>query len=75
MTELEVSSMSWSLTGEMPYVGRCLVQMNAESMKQLDDPESTRDLRIMSGSLLEVRESISESGFERADALSIRGFT
>jgi len=74
MTELEVLLMNQSLTGGMPYVGRCWVQMNAESMKQLDDPESTRDLRIVSRSLLEVNESISESGFKRADALSIRGF-
>jgi len=74
MTELEVPSMSQSLTGGMPYAGRCWVQMNAESMKQSDDPESKRDLRIMSRSLLEVKESISESGFERVDALSIRGF-
>ena len=72
MMELEVPSMSWSLTGGMPYAGRCCVQMNAELMKQSDDPESTRDLRIMSRSLSEVRESISESGFERADVLSIR---
>jgi len=49
--------------------------MNAESMKQLDDLESTWYLRIISGSLLEVRESMSESGFERVDVLSIRGFT
>src|SRR5882724_5683457 len=75
MTELEVPSMSQSLTGRMPYVGRCWVQMNAELMKQSDDLESTRDLRIVSRSLLEVRESVSESGFERADVLSIRGFT
>ena len=74
MTELEVPLMSQSLIGRMPYVGRCLVQMNAESMKQLDDPESTRDLRIVSGSLSEVKESVSESGFERVDVLSIRGF-
>ena len=66
--------MSWILTGGMPYLGRCWVQMNAELMKQLDDLESTRDLRIMSGSLSEFKESVSESGFERADALSIRGF-
>ena len=69
MIDLEVPSMSWSLTGEMPYAGRC-----AESMKQLNDPESTRDLRIVSRSLLEVKESISESGFERVDVLSIRDF-
>ena len=48
---------------------------NAELMKQSDDLESTRDLRIVYGSLLEVRESVSESGFERVDALSIRDFT
>ena len=75
MTELEVPSMSWSLKDEMSYAGRCLVQINAESMKQSDDPESTRDFRIVSRSLLEVKENVSESGFERADALSIRGFT
>jgi len=61
--------------GGMPYVGRCWVQMNAELMKQVDDLESTRELRIVSRSLSEVKESISESGFERADAVSIRGFT
>ena len=66
--------MSRSLTGGMPYVGWCLVWINAELMKQSDDLESTRDLRIISRSLLEVKESISESGLERADALSIRGF-
>ena len=49
--------------------------MNAEWMKQSDDLESTRDLRIVSRILSEVKESISESGFERADVLSIRGFT
>ena len=48
--------------------------MNVESMIQSDDLESTRDLRIVSGSLSEVRESVSESGFERADVLSISGF-
>ena len=40
-------------------------------MKESEDPESTRDLRIVSGSVLEVRESIRELGFERADALSV----
>ena len=74
MTELEVPSMSQSLTGGMPYAGRCWVRMNAKLMKQSDDPESTRDLRIVSRSLSEVKESVSESGFARADALSIRGF-
>ena len=74
MRELEVPLMSQSLTGGIPYVGRCWVQMNAELMKQSDDPESTRDLRIVSRSLSEVKESASESGFERVDVLSIRGF-
>jgi|SRR5882724_5056577 len=75
MTEFKVPSMSQSLTGGMPDVGRCWVQTSAESMKQSDDLESMREIRIISGSLLEVKESVSESGFERAAALSIRGFT
>ena len=53
---------------------RKVLGLNAESMKQSDDPEPMRDLRIVSRSLLEVRESMNESGFERADVLSIRGF-
>ena len=43
-------------------------------MKESEDPESTRDLRIVSGSMLEVRESVRELGFERADALSVAVF-
>ena len=49
--------------------------MNAESMKESEDPESTRDLRIMSGSVSEVRERVRESGFERVDALIVMVFT
>ena len=41
---------------------------NAESMKELDDPESTKDFRVVPGRELVVRESISESGLERVDA-------
>ena len=74
MTELEVPLMIQSLTGGMPYVSRCWVQMNVGSIKQLDDLESTRDLRMAFGSILEVTEMMSELGSERADALSIRGF-
>ena len=48
--------------------------MNTESMKESEDLESTRDLRIVSGSMLEVRESVRESGFERVDALSVAVF-
>ena len=32
----------------------------AESMKELEDPESTRDFRIVSGRVSEVRERVSE---------------
>ena len=39
-------------------------------MKESEDPESTRDLRTVSGWELEVRESVRESGVERVDALS-----
>ncbi len=45
--------------------------MNTESIKESDDSESTRDLRIISGRVLEVRESVRESGFERVDALRL----
>ena len=38
------------------------------SMKESDDPESTRDLRIMLGSMSVVKERRNESGLERVDA-------
>ena len=41
--------------------------MNAESIKESDYPESTRELRVVFGKELAVRESISESGLERVD--------
>ena len=74
MTELDVPSMSWSLTGGMLYVCRWWVQTNVGSIKQSEDPNSTRDLRMAFGSISEVMETVSESGSERADALRIRGF-
>ena len=46
--------------------------MNAESMKESEDPESTRDLRVIFGRVSDVKEIVSESGFERADALRMR---
>ena len=40
-------------------------------MNKSDDPESTRDLRIMLGSVLVVKERMSlESRLERVDVLS-----
>src|SRR5882724_12036963 len=42
-------------------------------MKESEDLESTRDFKIRR--VLEVRERVSESGFERADALRVRFFT
>src|SRR5882724_145498 len=44
-------------------------------MKESEDPESTRDFKTISGRVLDVRERVSESGFERADALRVRVFT
>src|SRR5882724_11629070 len=40
-------------------------------MKESEDPESTRDFKIISGRVSDVRERVSESGFERADALRV----
>ena len=45
--------------------------MNVESTKELEDPESTRDVRIRFGNESDVNGSISKSGFERADALRV----
>ena len=41
---------------------------NAESIKELDDPESTKDFRVVFGRESVVKESMSESGLERVDA-------
>ena len=45
--------------------------MKVESMNESEDPESTRDTREILGKVLEDRDSIRESGFERADAPSV----
>ncbi len=44
-------------------------------MKESDDPESTRDLRITLGSMSVVKERKNESGLERVDAPSNLVFT
>src|SRR5882724_4984632 len=49
--------------------------MNTESIKESEDPESTREFKTISGSVSDVKESVSESGFERAEALRVRVFT
>ena len=43
-------------------------------MKELEDPESTRDFNTVFGRVLDVKESVSESGFERVDALRVMIF-
>ena len=40
-------------------------------MNESEDPESTRDARETLGKVSEDRDSIKESGFERADTLSV----
>ena len=40
-------------------------------MNESEDPESTRDAREILGKVSEDRDSIRESGFERADAPSV----
>ena len=75
MMELDVPSISQSLTGGMLYASRCWVQMNVGLIKQSEDLKSMRDLRMDFGSVSEVMEMMSESEFERADGLSTRGFS
>src|SRR5882724_5975257 len=43
-------------------------------MKELEDPESTRDFKTISRRVSDVRKRVSESGFERVDALRVRFF-
>ena len=43
-------------------------------MKESEDLESTRGFRIMCRRASEVRERLSELGFERADVLRVRVF-
>src|SRR5882724_3141619 len=44
-------------------------------MKESKDLESTRGFKNISGSVSDVRKRVSESGFERANALRVRVFT
>ena len=44
-------------------------------MKESEDLESTRELRTVSRRVLEVRESVSESGGERVDPSSVTVLT
>jgi len=44
-------------------------------MKESEDLESTRDFKTISGRVSDVRKRVSDSGFERADALRVRFFT
>ena len=56
-------------------ISRKLLSLNeCRINKESEDPESTRDFRIISGRVSEVRERVSESGFERADVLRVRVF-
>src|SRR5882724_3526439 len=43
-------------------------------MKESEDPESTREFKNIFRRVLDVKESVSESGFDRADALRMRNF-
>ena len=45
--------------------------MNAESMKESDDSESTKDFRVIFGRELLVKGSVSELGLERVDVYSV----
>ena len=49
--------------------------MNAELIKESEDPESTSDLRTVSRRELEVKESVSESGVKRVDVLRVTVLT
>ena len=48
--------------------------MKAKLINESDDPESTRDLRIVFGSVSVGREIKSKSGSERVDAPSVAAF-
>ena len=71
MIEFEVLSINHNLIGGMPHVRRWWIFMEVESMNQLEDPESTRDARETLGKVSEDSDSIRESGFERADVLTV----
>jgi len=71
MMELEVPSNSFSLIGGTEVRDRLCFRTNLESTKQWVDPESTRaEIGGESRRKREVRDTRSELGSERADALS-----
>ena len=45
--------------------------MKVKLMNELEDPESTRDVRDTLGKVLEDTDNIRESGFERVDVPSV----
>ena len=45
--------------------------MNAESMKESDDPDSTKEFRAIFRRESVVKGSVSESGLERVDIYSV----
>ena len=45
--------------------------MKVKSMNELEDPESTRDVRDTLGKVLEDNDNVRESGFERVDVPSV----
>jgi len=45
-----------------------------KELEDLEDLESTRDFKIISRRVSDVRERVSESGYERADVLRVRVF-
>ena len=71
MTEFEVPSINHNLIGGMLCVGRWCIFTKVKSMNESEDPESTRDASEILCKVSEDRDSIRESGFERADALSV----
>ena len=48
---------------------------NKHRINEREDPESTKDFKTISRRVSDVRKRVSESGFERADALRVRVFT
>jgi len=49
--------------------------MSAESMDELEDPESMRYLRIVLGKRSDVRKTVRETGFKSVEVLSVTWFT
>ena len=69
ITEFEVLSNSRSGIGGIGVVQSLWMEVNVESRKQCVEPESTRVVKIIFGTEVEVSWSVKEFGLERADAL------